>query len=186
MPDAPASAPVSAQLSRRASRWLLTGLLVLGLFFLWASLMAAQVGLATRGWTAVDGTVAGVAVRRELDRYATATDEASRERQSSFRLELRYRWTVQGRDYVGNRYAIGNGSTVSRHGERAEAEAAARAWKPGATVRVYVDPENPSEAVLQTGPDGVLWIFAGVSGTCVLLVLVVLWRQLRPPRGPAT
>ena len=179
MPTRPA--PPSA----RSSRLILFGLLLLGLLGLGASVFALQGGLATRGWTPVDGAVVAATVRRELNRRAVVTDEASRERQSRFIVELRYRWTVQGRSHVGNRYAIGEGSSASRHGLRAEAEAAAQAWKPGAPLRVYVDPADPSQAVLQTGPDGVLWVFVGVTGAWVALLLLVLWRQRQAARARA-
>ena len=171
--------------SPRASRLILIGLLLIGMLGLAASGYALWGGLATRGWTPVDGAVVGVAVRRELNRRAVVTDEASRERQSTFMVEVRYRWAVQGQNHFGTRHAIGDGNTVSRHGERAEAEAAARAWQPGAPVRVYVDPENPAEAVLKTGPEAILWVFVGITAAWVAGLLMVLWRQGRLARAGA-
>jgi hypothetical protein len=171
--------------SARASRLILIGLLLLGLLGLGASVWALQGGLATRGWTPVDGTVVGVAVRRDLNRRAVVTDEASRERQSTFKVELRYRWAVQGRSYLGTRHAIGDGNTVSRHGQRAEAEAAARAWQLGAPVRVFVDPKDPAQAVLKTGPEAILWVFVGITAAWVAALLMVLWRQGQLARAGA-
>lgn len=147
--------------SPRAARNLLIGLGCVALALVLTGGYGVHRGLDTRSWTPVEGRVVTPRVRRDTTRGAVVTDEASRERQSTYLLELTYGWSAQGRQHVGSRVSLGAGSTVSRHPDRAAAEAAALAYRPGAPIPVYHDPADPAEAVLEPGLG---WPFPAVLG----------------------
>jgi hypothetical protein len=64
-------------------------------------------------------------------------------------LDVRYRYTVDGREFVGDRYCFGLWGTNDGTWERAAA-----ALPPGAEVTVSYNPADPGESTLTRGPQG--------------------------------
>ena len=58
-------------------------------------------------------------------------------------LEVKYRYTVKGHEYRGNRLNFGNTSGDYSAPEKA------KQYAPGASVRVIYDPDNPSFSALE-------------------------------------
>lgn len=179
---AAAPSPPRPPVSPRASRYLLMALLVLGAALLAVGLYGLRTGLDALGWTPVQGQVVQTLVRRKLSRGVVATDEATRERRGVFLLEVQYRWSVQGREYRSDRAGFGAGSTLSRHPDRAAAQAAAQAFAPGAPITVYHDPAKPAEAVLDKG---VGWTFPIVTAIGLALALAAVAGLRRLARLPS-
>ena len=72
---------------------------------------------------------------------------------------IRYRYTVAGREYLGQQYDFAGGSSSdSSYAERAVSEN-----PPGKAVTVYYDPGNPSQAILHLEAPGISY--------CMLLFL---------------
>lgn len=65
-------------------------------------------------------------------------------------LEVRYTYTVSGREYTGDRYAF-NSAKSSDSGWVYDA---LKLYPPGAKATVYYDPSAPNRAVLRRGLDG--------------------------------
>ena len=82
----------------------------------------------SRDWRPVPATVESIDLVRDGSTYA---------------VELSYRYTVDGRDYRGDRYDFSLGSDRERD--------AKRAWvgdhPPGATFAAHVDPDDPANSV---------------------------------------
>ncbi len=68
---------------------------------------------------------------------------------------IRYRYTVAGREYLGQQYDFAGGSSSDgSYAERAVSEN-----PPGKAVTVYYDPGNPSQAILHLEAPGVSYCF---------------------------
>ncbi|MCU0706020.1 MAG: DUF3592 domain-containing protein [Fimbriiglobus sp.] len=68
---------------------------------------------------------------------------------NSHRLAVTYRYTVDGREFIGDRYRYGMMGTNDKTWQRVKAQ-----LPPGTAVTVYHDPANPAEATLTRGPQG--------------------------------
>lgn len=66
---------------------------------------------------------------------------------ATYCVEVRYRYTVDGRDYTSDRYHFFVGSTSGYEGKARVVEG----LPPGARTVCFVDPDDPSEAVLERG-----------------------------------
>lgn len=67
---------------------------------------------------------------------------------SSYRVDVTYRYFVDDRSYVGNRYQFMNWST-SGYGGKA---AIVGRLRPGTRTDCWVNPDNPGDAVIERGP----------------------------------
>jgi hypothetical protein len=104
----------------------------------WLALQASQ------DWPAVEATVVDADLRSE------STDDGT-----VYRADVRYRYTVDGRTYRSNRHDFFGVSSSNRDHHRG----IVRDHPPGSTVTVYVDPDDPTEAVISRQADG-QWLWA--------------------------
>lgn len=138
-------------------------------------------------WPTVEGRIVSTAVRAHTPRRGSTTlTPSERERRRRYYPEVTYTWTVDGRTFEGSRFSLGEG--LPDHGEREQAEAAARAFRPGAPIAVFYDPAEPSSAVLDRSqkwgafvplPLGLLMLAAGVGGWLKLPALQAAAAQRR-------
>ncbi len=126
---------------------------VLFLFGLWLMFLSVRglreknrslsQALAARTWPATTGTII-LAGMKEGSYY----DKRSGTTIHTYRPEVSYRYRVGDKEFTGTRVAFGK----ILYYQSAEAEAFLAARPPGASVRVYHDPTNPAESVLDRGP----------------------------------
>ncbi len=122
----------------------------------WQSSAAAR---AATGWTAVEGTVTAAEV--------VAVAQRGRVPFTVPGVRVAYAYTYRGREYRGDRLRA-DGDPVGPQ------SAAGRAWlalAPGASVTVYVNPADPTQAALERGTTGrwlpnalLLLVLAGGAG----------------------
>ena len=122
----------------------------------WQSSAAAR---AATGWTAVEGTVTAAEV--------VAVAQRGRVPFTVPGVRVAYAYTYRGREYRGDRLRA-DGDPVGPQ------SAAGRAWlalSPGASVTVYVNPVDPTQAALERGTTGrwlpnalLLLVLAGGAG----------------------
>jgi hypothetical protein len=103
-------------------------------------------------------------------------EEVATEDGDPYRLAVRYRYQVGDQSYTSER--VGGGASGSSVGAL---ERQAAAWRPGSTVTAYVDPADPTQAVLRRGA---LWsllvlAFPGVFVLVGLGGIVAAWRRPR-------
>jgi hypothetical protein len=99
--------------------------------------------LAARSWPAATGTI--LLAKIEKGHYH---DKKSGNTIHTYRPEVSYRYRVGDKEFTGTRLAFGK----ILYYQPAEAEAFLAARPAGASVRVYHDPANPAESVLDRGP----------------------------------
>lgn len=90
---------------------------------------------------------------------------------NTYRIEVRFRYEVDGRAYESNRYDFSSGSSS---GYKAKQQVVKR-YPPGSRSFCYVDPANPDRAVIEPGFTSGVWVgaiplvfvlfgFGGVTG----------------------
>lgn len=91
----------------------------------------------------------------------------------TYNAEIEYEFSVEGKDFRGDRVAYGDyGSSSPSH-----AEDVAGRYPPGKEVTVYYLPENPAECLLEPGASAKAWILpivgvafvvaGGVTAVCL-------------------
>lgn len=151
------------------------------LFLLLAGLALAAFGLyfiawgnEARNWPETAGTILSVTVRTDSRSTGNAALTAEqRERRRRYYPSITYRWEIDGAPYTGSRYRLG--TTHEKFKTREQATAAAAAFRNGAPIRVYYDPANPSEAVLNRDTSGGVFVPLPIG----LLFAAVGWLGLR-------
>lgn len=96
---------------------------------------------------------------------------------TTYSVEITYRYAVGDREYLSNRYSF---MRASSSGYAAKAEIVA-AHPPGARVMCFVNPADPTDAVLQREWSGAMWfglipIVFALAGGGLLFGMVKKWR----------
>jgi len=82
----------------------------------------------------------------------------------SYRIVGLYHYTVNGVDYGTDRYQFASGSSSGRE----DKERIVAQYPPGRQTVCYVNPANPSQAVLDRGPNGEM--LYGLIGVVFLVI----------------
>jgi len=146
------------------------GLLVLaGLFFLQKA--GKDWGRARRSlrWPHVEGVVEETWVRIERD----ATRDPGDPQQAFYYPCVRYRYQVNGQTYTGERIHAG---ATEGWPTRGAAEEVLQPYPQGTTVRVYYDPRNPAEALLEPGNAGSVWVLLVFGFGAFALAAWLAWK----------
>ncbi|MEO8504872.1 MAG: DUF3592 domain-containing protein [Acidobacteriota bacterium] len=93
---------------------------------------------------------------------------------ATYSVDLVYSYEVDGHTYTGNRYQFMTGSSSGRSAK----EAAVAALQPGTVTRCYVDPADPTSAVIDRGFAPMMWfglipllfVVIGVGGMVAVVV----------------
>jgi hypothetical protein len=167
-----ASRPISDRASGVRGKGLAIGIFALftivglGMFY-GIAVRTSLLVLRARNWPAVTCTVLSSQVRTHHGNHG-----------STYSVDVLYAYRVNGREYKANRYDFMGGSSSGYAGK----QAITRRYPPGAQVICYVDPADPTQAVLERGLTPImllgliplLFIGAGVFG---------LRSMLRKSRG---
>lgn len=125
------------------SGWIFAGIWCLvsfiALFFIGGPVIA---DLGTSNWTPTDGVINDSGVDSSTDGEGGTT----------YCLWVEYDYTYEGRTYSGHVVSFSKDNSCSSWADEADED-----YPPGEEVTVYVNPENPSEAVLEPGLSGVDW-----------------------------
>lgn len=147
--------------------------LLAGLGFLAIFAVPAWRNLEARSWTEVPCEVLESRVETH------AGDDGD-----TYTVAVRYRYHVDGRDHVSDRYDFFPGSTSGYDGKAGIVER----LPAGTRTVCYVDPDDPSEAVLERRFTAeYLWgllplVFVAVGASGIVATLAGAWRARRRPR----
>ena len=89
---------------------------------------------------------------------------------STYSLDVRYRYTFAGKEWIGTNYNFENGTSSSREWR----EAAVRSLPPGTRTICHVNPEDPLEAVLSIKPSPDRW-FGLIPGVFLIVGLAIFF-----------
>lgn len=129
--------------------------------------------LAARGWPQVPCVIESSEVESH------DSDDGT-----TYSIEITYRYEVGGREYRSNRYSF---IRFSSSGYRAKADVVA-AHPPGSRAMCFVNPSDPTDAVLWRGWAGAMWfglipVAFALAGGGLIYGMVRKWRA--PAGGPA-
>jgi hypothetical protein len=143
--------------------------------------LIVHLGHDTLSWTPTQATV----------QSANWTRHTGKGGRVSWELELRYQWADAAATRTGTRYAMGDDSPTfsDRTAQRRKQD-----FAPGATITIYVNPDDPDQAVVRQGVS-MGWLIA--AGTVPLLGWFIVYpvgaftnlargRGLRPEAGGFT
>lgn len=115
-------------------------------FFIYQSIFTVIDGVSSGSWPSTDGTV----VEARIEEFRTTGGTTSVKVKGYFL----YHYSVDGNNYSGSRL---NFFSIS-----GDPVTAARKFEPGQVVKVYYDPDEPSNAVIETGlPGFFVWLSLG-------------------------
>lgn len=140
--------------------------------------VAVYRGLVAQSWPTAAGVVAAADVMREFTPDAES-DGTSAPGSTTYTPRIQYRYTVDDREYIGERVEFIDAATSNPE----RAAVLAMRYPAGKRVEVHYDPRAPQRAVLQPGAsrNSLLLVLAGV---CFIVVPVFafgipLWRALK-------
>lgn len=149
--------------------------LLVGLGVLWLTLIGPGLGAwRARGWVATPCEV----VSSQVETHPS--DEGD----PTYSVEVLYRYRIDGREYHSNRYHFHTGSTGGYEGKARAVER----LPAGARFTCWVDPDDPSQAVIERGLGREAWIslvpllFVIVGGGGIVFALTAHRRQERRAR----
>ena len=119
------------------------GLIGFGLFLTIFGVIFIKDGLAVNSWEEVRGEV--VDLRIKID-HSLQKNSFGRAEARLYFPAITYQWTVGDKQYESSRYRLG--ASFEKFKTREAAQEAAKPFAPGGAVVVYVDPKDPSSAVL--------------------------------------
>ena len=129
----------------------------LGAGFLWFAVMSLRdfrMGRASRGWPTVPCEV--------LSSSVNVPDPGVEPNPVYYSIQIEYRYEVAGRAYVGDRYGL----TSSLR--RRQADEVVASLSPGTRTTCYVDPHDPTKALMVPGGSG------AIAGLWIAIVLLFL------------
>jgi hypothetical protein len=98
----------------------------------------------------------------------------------TYHADVTYQYNVDGVTYTGGLISYGTPSTVDR--EFVEEEIATR-YAPGAMLNVFVDPANPTRAVIEPGVEAMAGVRGGLGAAFVVISVWQLTMLLRDWHG---
>ncbi len=165
------SRPISDRASGARGKGLAMGVFALfaivgmGMFY-GITVRTSLMVLKARNWPTVTCTVVSSQVRTHSGNHG-----------STYSVDVLYAYRMNGRDYKVNRYGFMGGSSSGYAGK----QAVVSRYPPGARVICYVDPADPTQAVLERGFTPIMLIgllpllFIGVG----VLGFISFWRKSR-------
>jgi hypothetical protein len=121
--------------------------LVGGVFCVAEYVRTRRLASASLRWPTAAGRVTRCDVIEEIIEEKSDDDKSrSSKLQHRYQVDLRYAYRVDKRDFIGTEVDW-NGTMIS--GLREVAEEAAAKYRPGKSVQVYYDPDQPGQAVLE-------------------------------------
>jgi hypothetical protein len=95
-------------------------------------------------------------------------------------IEIAYRYTVDGVSHLGTTWKVGGGATSSR---RVDLEPLVARHPVGSTLEVFVDPMDPSRAVVERGGADSAWMMIGFGVVFGSIGSALVWSGLSARRA---
>jgi len=129
--------------------------------------------LATRHWRQTTGRIVSAEVQR--------TDVLA-DGDANVDVVARFAYTVDGREYIGNR--LGLFAMETRYSTTGGAQAHAARLTPGTEIPVWYDPAAPADAVSSRSVPRGYWVAAAIGAVLLLGAIVAVVRGVVAPAPP--
>ncbi|MCB1917825.1 MAG: DUF3592 domain-containing protein [Rhodocyclaceae bacterium] len=132
--------------------------------FIWIGIDQVHKASASVEWPSVPGTVRTSGVVED-----SSSSGSRRSSSVTYHANVVYDYVVEGKAYQGERISYGSYGT----GDEERATRIAAGYPEGAAVRVYFQPDDPGESVLEPGTEGVPWFFVAMGSAFALFGLLL-------------
>lgn len=151
--------------------------LILGLYWLFPALKLVQTALSSSRWPSVEGRVASTTIHTEHYKdteFSKSRDWRDRQNYEYdyYRPVINYKYRVGNTHYTSNQRALGD---PVQYPDMEEARNILKKFSADQPIKVYFDPKNPKNAVLEPGTLGPSMRKLGTS----LLMLFLAWFVLQ-------
>ncbi len=159
-----------------AMRWVRLTLIPVSGFMLWIGYGLIGTALQSMNWEATPATIARVTVG---DTFQSADSGGS-----IYYPVIHYRYEVDGLFYENTVYKYGQGERTPRgfNGPDAAAAHGKTAYPVGTPLTVYVNPADPSQAVVEPGAGWSVFVPLAIGLSLAVLVLYVPHDRQNPDR----
>jgi hypothetical protein len=141
----------------------------LGIFLMIMSLLSLQQGKEARSWKVVAGRI----VRSSLEekRVDTSYGDGMRRAEVGYLPRVEYQYRVGDETLTGQRISLVEKQYTQKSGQKALEK-----YPIGATVQVHFNPENPQEAVIETGTvlSSLIFMLGGIALVAVGIAIAIL------------
>ena len=139
-------------------------LLTFGLIFGGVGLYRYNLGKKSVTWPAVKGKMT----------HARAVPTTVN-KQQEYQLSVKYRYTVDGKSYTGERVTVSDNYQKTR----SLANEVLKKYPVGGEVSVYYNPANPGSSVLKTGMNKNVSLPLGIAVVCFLLATAIIVSEFK-------
>jgi hypothetical protein len=127
-------------------------------------------------WFTTNGTVLSSEVQKKTSDQSSIsmmdrTEFTRRKTVTNYTPDVCYSYTVQSKEYVSNKvgaFNVGTSSSVAAY-------SVANRYKAGSTVKVYYNPENPAESMLEPGVKAIQKVFLVVGLIVIGFAFIILF-----------
>jgi uncharacterized protein (TIGR03435 family) len=151
-----------AQMSSRGAQLFCSLFIVIGLVVVGVGVWLLTKSLRAEHWPVTDGIVQSAEMKSQTGNHGSTTYSA----------EVTYTYQVAGATYTAGKVAIGQMSSSVDY-----AQGILNRYPVGKKVSVHYSPDDPSDAVLETGIHGGMWICLGVGTAFTLFGIMFLQIQ---------
>jgi len=141
----------------------------LGIFLMIMSLLSLQQGKEARRWKTVPGRI----IRSSLEekRADTSYGDGMRRTEVGYQPLVEYQYRVGDETLTGQRLSLVEKQFTQKAGQKALEK-----YPIGATVQVHYDPEDPQEAVIETGTvvSSLIFMLGGIALVAAGIAIAVL------------
>lgn len=141
--------------------------MVAGLFVMGYGIRTIFYARATRKWPTVEGIVLGSGIVRSMS--SSSSRNSTITNQYTYKAEIAYEYEVDGQRYVSNRVHLLDIATSNP----GRAQLIQSRYKEGRPVRVYYQPDNPEQALLEPGGSSGAWLPILVGAGFFIIGLIV-------------
>ena len=138
-----------------------TWTLIAGIFIAAAGCCDAWLSSRAGSWPTVEGEI--------IDSDLEQLSETNSKLTDTYAVSVHYRYSVKGREFIGERIAYGLGVLLMEQ----SAQRIVDRYPVGERVRIYVCPTNPAQSVLEVR---VTW---AAIALILLGIVVVVWSALK-------
>ncbi len=146
---------------RKLAAGFLAGGIVICAWGIWTIVKAKK----SADWPSVKGTLISSSIRSNIK---TASSD-------SYEAKILYSYTVNGKTYTGKRVCYGDFGIRTR----SRAEKIIAHYPEGKNVRVFYDPDDPKEGILEPGITRESFGFFGIGVICILGSLHIMLSSPR-------
>jgi len=158
-----------AQGPERTVRLIIIVVGALAILLMVLGLVGFRAGSRARYSTSVDGQIVSSRVTEYADKQGTLR----------YRPMVVFAYSVDAARFMSNRITVPSYDSSRRD----DAERVVRRYPPQATTRVFYDPYDPEQAVLEPGANP--WVFIALGGLCALTTVALRQYRARLAARPA-